>query len=221
MRWGERLEFVAERARRLHLHPPYVPHQEINANDDEPLSCVLVRSGQAVVVNLDLPNVRGKSRGRALGRRPSPAARQLRANRATLAECMPRQERSLSSRRLGERKRVFSQFGPQAARRCAWPGTARSLVFQTMLRGQAVKFGLSIRAMNCSAARLRYRLLRPQRQQHFRQRLLRPQLQQRFRHRLLRAPPPMPAFAAGAVNAKPRTTAPLASAQANLPFLCG
>ena len=37
---------------------PYVPHQEINASDDEPLSCVIVRSGQeAVVVNLDLPSV--------------------------------------------------------------------------------------------------------------------------------------------------------------------
>jgi uncharacterized RmlC-like cupin family protein len=38
--------------------PPYVPHQEINASDTEPLSCVLCRSGQEpVVVNLDLPNV--------------------------------------------------------------------------------------------------------------------------------------------------------------------
>ena len=38
--------------------PPYVPHQEINASDDEPLSCVLVRSGQEpVVVNLDIPVV--------------------------------------------------------------------------------------------------------------------------------------------------------------------
>jgi hypothetical protein len=30
----------------------------------------------------------------------------------------------------------------------------------------------------------------------------------------------MPAFAAGAANAKPRTTTPLASAQAKLLFLC-
>ena len=38
--------------------PPFAPHQEINANDDEPLSCVLVRSGQEpVVVNLDIPVV--------------------------------------------------------------------------------------------------------------------------------------------------------------------
>ena len=37
---------------------PYVPHQEINASDDHPLSCVLVRSGQEpVVVNLDIPMV--------------------------------------------------------------------------------------------------------------------------------------------------------------------
>jgi uncharacterized RmlC-like cupin family protein len=35
-----------------------VPHQEINAKTDEPLSCVLVRSGQdPVVVNLDIPVV--------------------------------------------------------------------------------------------------------------------------------------------------------------------
>ena len=59
MKWGERLEFVAEAGPGDFIYvPPYVPHQEINANDDEPLSCVLVRSGQdPVVVNLDLPNV--------------------------------------------------------------------------------------------------------------------------------------------------------------------
>jgi uncharacterized RmlC-like cupin family protein len=35
-----------------------VPHQEINANPVEPLSCVLVRSDQEpVVVNLDIPVV--------------------------------------------------------------------------------------------------------------------------------------------------------------------
>ncbi len=35
-----------------------MPHQEINANDDEPLSGVLVRSGQEpVLVNLDIPVV--------------------------------------------------------------------------------------------------------------------------------------------------------------------
>jgi uncharacterized RmlC-like cupin family protein len=35
-----------------------VPHQEINASEDEPLSCVVVRSDQeAVVVNLDLAAV--------------------------------------------------------------------------------------------------------------------------------------------------------------------
>jgi uncharacterized RmlC-like cupin family protein len=57
MRWGERLEFMAEAGPGDFICvPPYVPHQEINANDDEPLSCVLVRSGQEpVVVNLDIP----------------------------------------------------------------------------------------------------------------------------------------------------------------------
>jgi uncharacterized RmlC-like cupin family protein len=59
MRWGDRLEFVAEAGPGDFIYvPPYVPHQEINASDDAPLSCVLVRSGQdPVVVNLDLPNV--------------------------------------------------------------------------------------------------------------------------------------------------------------------
>ena len=59
MRWGERLEFVAEAGAGDFIYvPPYVPHQEINASDDLPLSCVVVRSGQEpVVVNLDLPSV--------------------------------------------------------------------------------------------------------------------------------------------------------------------
>jgi len=59
MRWGERLEFVAEAGPGDFIFvPPYVPHQEINANPDEPLECVLVRSdNQAVVVNLDIEAV--------------------------------------------------------------------------------------------------------------------------------------------------------------------
>jgi len=59
MRWGEQLEFVAEAGPGDFIYvPPYVPHQEINASDDEALSCVLVRSGQEpVVVNLDIPVV--------------------------------------------------------------------------------------------------------------------------------------------------------------------
>ena len=59
MRWGEHLEFVAEAGPGDFIYvPPYVPHQEINASDSEPLSCVLCRSGQEpVVVNLDIPVV--------------------------------------------------------------------------------------------------------------------------------------------------------------------
>ena len=59
MRWGDRLEFVAEAGPGDFIYvPPYVPHQEINAAPDEPLHCVLVRSDQeAVVVNLDIPSV--------------------------------------------------------------------------------------------------------------------------------------------------------------------
>jgi uncharacterized RmlC-like cupin family protein len=56
MRWGERLEFVAEAGPGDFIFvPPYVPHQEINASAGEPLECVLVRSGQdPVVVNLEI-----------------------------------------------------------------------------------------------------------------------------------------------------------------------
>ena len=59
MRWGERLEFVAEAEAGDFIYvPPYVPHQEINASTEEPLECVLVRSdNEAVVVNLDIEPV--------------------------------------------------------------------------------------------------------------------------------------------------------------------
>jgi uncharacterized RmlC-like cupin family protein len=57
MRWGDQLEFTAEAGPGDFIYvPPYVPHQEINANTNEPLECVLVRSGQEpIVVNLDIP----------------------------------------------------------------------------------------------------------------------------------------------------------------------
>jgi uncharacterized RmlC-like cupin family protein len=59
MRWGERLEFKAEAGPGDFIYvAPFAPHQEINASPDQPLSCVVVRSGQdPVVVNLDLPDV--------------------------------------------------------------------------------------------------------------------------------------------------------------------
>lgn len=59
MRWGEKLEFVAEAGPGDFIYvPPFVPHQEINAGTAEPLECVLVRSGgEAVVVNLDIEPV--------------------------------------------------------------------------------------------------------------------------------------------------------------------
>lgn len=57
MRWGERLEFVAEAGPGDFIYvPPFVPHQEINASRDEPLGCVVVRNDQEpIVVNLDIP----------------------------------------------------------------------------------------------------------------------------------------------------------------------
>jgi uncharacterized RmlC-like cupin family protein len=59
MRWGERLEFVAEAGPGDFIYvPPFVPHQEINASRDETLECVVIRSdGEAVVVNLDIEPV--------------------------------------------------------------------------------------------------------------------------------------------------------------------
>ncbi len=57
MRWGDGLEFSAEAGPGDFIFvPPFVPHQEMNASRDEPLACVLVRSGQTpIVVNLDIP----------------------------------------------------------------------------------------------------------------------------------------------------------------------
>ena len=59
MRWGESLEFFAEAGPGDFIYvPPFVPHQEINADPNLPLVCVVVRSDQEpVVVNLDLPTV--------------------------------------------------------------------------------------------------------------------------------------------------------------------
>ena len=59
MRWGQRLEYVAEAGPGDFIYvPPFVPHQEINARPDEPLFCMLVRSDQeAVVVNMEIDAV--------------------------------------------------------------------------------------------------------------------------------------------------------------------
>ena len=59
MRWGDRLEYVAEAGAGDFIYvPPFVPHQEINASADEPLACVVVRSDQeAIVVNLPIEPV--------------------------------------------------------------------------------------------------------------------------------------------------------------------
>jgi len=56
MRWGEQLEFVAEAGPGDFIYvPPHVPHQEINASREEPLECVVVRSGQEpIIVNLEI-----------------------------------------------------------------------------------------------------------------------------------------------------------------------
>jgi uncharacterized RmlC-like cupin family protein len=55
-RWGNRLEYVAEAGQGDFIFvPPFVPHQEINADPGLPVECVVVRSGrQPIVVNLDI-----------------------------------------------------------------------------------------------------------------------------------------------------------------------
>jgi uncharacterized RmlC-like cupin family protein len=59
LRWGDRLEFVAEAGPGDFIYvPPFVPHQEINASEELQLHCVLARSGQTgLVFNLDIDPV--------------------------------------------------------------------------------------------------------------------------------------------------------------------
>ncbi len=58
LRWGERLEFEAEAtAGDFIFVPAYVPHQEINPSSDLQLQCVLARSGEGLVFNLDIEGV--------------------------------------------------------------------------------------------------------------------------------------------------------------------
>src|SRR6266567_8369479 len=59
MRWGDQLQFTAEAGPGDFIYvPPYVPHQEINASETEPLECVLVRSdNEAVAINIDITPV--------------------------------------------------------------------------------------------------------------------------------------------------------------------
>jgi uncharacterized RmlC-like cupin family protein len=65
MRWGDHLEFSDEAGPGDFIFvPPYVPHQEINARQDEPCECVVVRSGQdPIVVNLQMETPEPASAG--------------------------------------------------------------------------------------------------------------------------------------------------------------
>jgi uncharacterized RmlC-like cupin family protein len=59
MRWGESLEYTAVAGPGDFIYvPPYVPHQELNASPEEPLTCVVVRSDQEpIVINLAIKSV--------------------------------------------------------------------------------------------------------------------------------------------------------------------
>ena len=56
-RYGERLENVVEASAGDFIFvPPYLVHQEINANEDEPVDMIVARSSQEnIVVNVTLP----------------------------------------------------------------------------------------------------------------------------------------------------------------------
>jgi uncharacterized RmlC-like cupin family protein len=60
-RWGASLEFVDEAGPGDFIFvPPFVPHQEINADPEAPVEAVVVRSGQdPIVVNLDIAGPEG------------------------------------------------------------------------------------------------------------------------------------------------------------------
>ena len=113
MRWGDQLQFIAEAGPGDFIYvPPYVPHQEINASETEPLECVLVRSdNEAVAINIDIDAGREARRG-LLGRSdPSASAQALTRQRlgAILARTRPairdrpigRQQHRVSSQRSG------------------------------------------------------------------------------------------------------------------------
>jgi uncharacterized RmlC-like cupin family protein len=55
-RWGDHLEFVEDAFPGDFIFvPPFVPHQEMNADPNDPVEAVIVRSGQEpIVVNLDI-----------------------------------------------------------------------------------------------------------------------------------------------------------------------
>lgn len=59
MRWGDRLEYTADAGPGDFIYvPPFVPHQEINTDPDNPLRCAVVRSDQeAIVINLTLADI--------------------------------------------------------------------------------------------------------------------------------------------------------------------
>ena len=55
MRWGEKLEFVAEAGPGDFIFvPPYVPHQEINAESDVALECVSQTSVSFMLLSVGL-----------------------------------------------------------------------------------------------------------------------------------------------------------------------
>ena len=73
MRWGDHLEYVAEAGPGDFIYvPPFVPHQEINADPGQTLNCVLVRLGQRGGGGQPRRHRAGRAAGSGLLDRPDP-----------------------------------------------------------------------------------------------------------------------------------------------------
>lgn len=56
MRWGDRLQHEAEARPGDYIHvPAHLVHQEINASADAPVTMIVARSGDNIVVNVEMP----------------------------------------------------------------------------------------------------------------------------------------------------------------------
>ncbi len=89
MRWGDHLEYVAEAGPGDFIFvPPYVPHQEINADPENSLECVLVRSDNEAAVSQNFHHIKG---GRISGRTyAASSAKSWNGERLLLANCFLR-----------------------------------------------------------------------------------------------------------------------------------
>lgn len=56
MRWGERLQHEADASAGDYIYVPAgLVHQEINASPDAPVTMIVARGGDNIVVNVEMP----------------------------------------------------------------------------------------------------------------------------------------------------------------------